>query len=239
MSEPLCNEAKTSEVDCGDAFSKRLEALLNARGYPRTNYGRNKLLSGRIGVTDGYVHKMFKGTLPSPKILSKLAIELNSTTDYLLGLTDEMNRPAETSRMSGGVLINRIWHPVDENAPHFEVPRPGLQPGFSPLRVFWACRLHSNQDKTDEIVIYDKSDLDDFHGKTFLMKLDGVLQIRTVEIVETFSARLWFYEGDVEHCATLQITLDGFMPVGCDILGRVITRIAMGEHRSSLLGRSM
>jgi len=75
-------------------FSHRLTLLVDARGYPKTNYGRNTMLAFEWGVSAPYVYKLFHGNIASPLLLRDLAIKLGTTTDYLLGLSDEMDSPA-------------------------------------------------------------------------------------------------------------------------------------------------
>lgn len=72
-------------------FSRRLTALADARGYPKNNYGRNTQLAADIGVSPPFIYKLFHGQIASVYTLREIAVKLHTTTDYLLGLNDEMD----------------------------------------------------------------------------------------------------------------------------------------------------
>ncbi|MFD2274213.1 hypothetical protein ACFS07_32945 [Undibacterium arcticum] len=70
----------------GKNFSRRLEMLVEARGYPKTNFGRNKILAKQLEVTPAYVYKLFHGQMGSTLLLpKKIAKTLNTTTDFSIG----------------------------------------------------------------------------------------------------------------------------------------------------------
>jgi hypothetical protein len=73
-------------------FSNRLQLVVEARGYPKNNYGRNTMLANELGITPPYVYKLFHGQIGSPYTLRKLAVHLNTTIDFLLGISDIMDR---------------------------------------------------------------------------------------------------------------------------------------------------
>lgn len=78
-------------------FSRRLLTVVEARGYPKNNFGRNTTLANELGISAPYVYKLFHGQIGSPYTLKLLAIHLRTTTDYLLGLSDVMDRPETES----------------------------------------------------------------------------------------------------------------------------------------------
>lgn len=77
--------------DLRKIFAARLVAVVEARGYPKNNFGRNTKLAEDLGVSAPYVYKLFHGQIGSTLTLRKIAIILETTTDYLLGLSDDMD----------------------------------------------------------------------------------------------------------------------------------------------------
>lgn len=72
-------------------FAQRLNTVVEARGYPKNNFGRNTKLAMELGVSAPFVYKLFHGQIGSPLTIKKIALLLGTTTDYLLGLSEEMD----------------------------------------------------------------------------------------------------------------------------------------------------
>ncbi|MBS4534472.1 helix-turn-helix domain-containing protein [Clostridium sp. D2Q-14] len=73
-----------------DKFKKRLQTLLEERNM------NQKELAKQSGVTEVTISRYINGSRkPRIEIVNKLAEVLNTTTDYLLGRTDEKNSPKD------------------------------------------------------------------------------------------------------------------------------------------------
>ncbi|MFC3110206.1 hypothetical protein ACFQAT_26000 [Undibacterium arcticum] len=204
-------------------FSRRLEMLVEARGYPKTNFGRNKILAKQLEVTPAYVYKLFHGQMGSTLLLPKIAKTLNTTTDFLLGLTDVMDRVIGEQRETE--LIVRHWHPIDRTEPHFDLPVSVEDPCQRTLKGMWAyCRdIFGSYDR--ELVIYDVAATQLVNRATYLVVIDDIVQLRTATIIDSESAMLWFEQHDIftivpSHGAASE----SGMRKECAVLGTVVAR---------------
>jgi len=74
------------------------------------------------GVSKGQVSKIEKGSrkYPSASVIMKLAQALDTTTDYLLGLTDDPRRPAERDYKAIAEGIDTLTEKIAEMKRHLK-----------------------------------------------------------------------------------------------------------------------
>ena len=215
----------TDNMELRTEFSRRLEVLVDARGYPKTNYGRNSRLSKDLGVSEPYVYKLFHGHICAPPLLVKLVTVLRSSTDYLLGLTDDMNEPGVDSTLKE--VIARSWIAYGTPADHFNVAVPAAEEArFATLRGLWAKKKTIKHQYDLELVIYDQDVTSLIDGQSYLVSLDNSLQIRTLERVEPNLARMWVPNFDVQTTVFID-SESGAEQAGSStstFVGRVVSR---------------
>jgi transcriptional regulator with XRE-family HTH domain len=162
-------------------FSDRLNALLDARGYSGNALERTRQLASELGIAPSHVNKIFHVKMASPLLLTRLARQLNTSTDYLLGLTDHFDGVVRPSQDKS--FIAWLWHPLDGAAGDFDLPLPRHSRSPHALKGLWAAKQTITLGYICELVIYDAAAIDISNGEAYLMELDGVIQIRTAALL--------------------------------------------------------
>ena len=68
----------------GKALGKRISEMLQEQGI------QQKELAERIGITETAMSRYINGTRePKPDVIANMATALHTTSDYLLGITDD------------------------------------------------------------------------------------------------------------------------------------------------------
>jgi transcriptional regulator with XRE-family HTH domain len=97
-------------------LADRLRQLREEKGWSQGQ------LTTYSGVSKGQVSKIEKGDrkYPSAPVIMKLAKALDTTTDYLLGLTDDPRRPAERDYETVAEGINNLIDKAAEIRRHLK-----------------------------------------------------------------------------------------------------------------------
>jgi hypothetical protein len=207
-------------------FAARLGALLDARGYPNKNYGRNTKLAEDLDIIPTLSHKILNGQLPKPDLLRRLCEVLNTTTDYLYGMTDIPDRTKATEMPSAReqqALITRFWKPDGTCMREIDLPLPTFFSASSQLKGFWARRPDEGDKGLLEFVAYDSSDTNLRDGHHYLMDIDGIPQIRQVEMLDKPMCRIWFHNQQFPMALNME-TMRLQNKELCKILGKIVFR---------------
>lgn len=227
MNDALNTGNHEHDLPATPGFASRLALLLDARGYPDESSLRIKQLALDLGIPNAQASKLSCSEFPPSRMILKLARILNTSADYLLGLSDCFD--AVPLFADDAALIQWLWQPLADEHAHFDVPCPPSWKVGGELKGLWANRYMLPHGHGMELVVYDKSQLACCDGGTFLLELDGVMQIRMVEQLQGRFARLWFNERGIHTV----VNLDRFRQskrAGDHILGRVIARCELGSH---------
>lgn len=209
-------KADSDESALRTTFFTRLETLLDVRGYPRECDVRIKQLAVELGLSAMHIRKVFQTQIASPLLLSRLATALNTSVDYFLGRTEIFDSAVVPAHDAS--LVAWLWRPVSAM---MDIPVPPTCTAAGPLKGMWAMKQTTALGRRYEFVIYDSADINLVNGQAFLMELDGILQIRSLEMLKKRFARFWFHEAGLETV----IHLDRLKPNAAAPRGKVIGKI--------------
>jgi hypothetical protein len=77
----------SAAIDVISRFSERLNKILDQASFPGINAGRYSTLGAKYGVPRQQAHRWCTGqAIPSPHILIKIAVDFDTTIDWLFGV---------------------------------------------------------------------------------------------------------------------------------------------------------
>jgi hypothetical protein len=221
-------ENEDDDIQLRIGLARRLDTLLSARRYPSNSTERRKRLATELEMSPAQLRKFLDTHIVPPILLMKLARLLNTSTDYLLGLTDCLDGSVLPS--DDNALIAWLWHPWNGMMEQFDIPFPDRIGTNRNLRGLWAIKQTVTLGHRSELIIYDPSETKLVNGNAYLMDIEGILQIRSVEILKKNFARLWFHERGIQtvvHMRRLQP--DCPSPIG-RIIGKILSRVDFSQE---------